>query len=142
MMQPIVLIGAEFEENLSLRYLASAVAQDGFEAVLIPYNLPEQADAIVAAVIALEPLIVGISVPFQLRAREFLELAQRLRSNGLRAHITIGGHFATFEYDNILRDFPAIDSAVRHEGEETLRRCRALHAGADITGIAGTGAWT
>ena len=27
MAQPVVLIGAEFEENLSLRYLASAVAR-------------------------------------------------------------------------------------------------------------------
>jgi hypothetical protein len=139
MAQPVVLIGAEFEENLSLRYLASAVAQDGFEAVLIPFNLADQVDAIVAQVLGLDPLIVGISIPFQLRAREFLELAQRIRTNGLRAHITIGGHFATFEYDNILRDFPAIDSVVRHEGEETLREmCRALHAGVDITGIAGT----
>ena len=38
MPRPIVLVGAEFEENLSLRYLAAAVAQDGLETVLLPFN--------------------------------------------------------------------------------------------------------
>jgi hypothetical protein len=43
--------------------------------VLVPFNVPEQSSAIIARVTALEPLVVGVSVPFQLRAREFLGLA-------------------------------------------------------------------
>src|SRR5262245_9996216 len=139
MTRPVVLIGAEFEENLSLRYLASAVAQDGFQPVLIPFNQPEQTAAIAGHIENLDPLVVGISIPFQLRAREFLNLAEQVRARGVRAHITAGGHFATFEYDNILKDYPAIDSIVRHEGEATLRElCGALRDGRDVAGIAGT----
>lgn len=136
---PVVLIGAEFEENLSLRYLASSVARDGFATVLVPFNFREQAAAVVQRVMALDPLVVGISVPFQVRARELLQLASALRAAGSPAHITVGGHFATFQYRDILRDFPAIDSVVRHEGELTLRElCRRLQEGRSPAGIAGT----
>ena len=135
---PVVLVGAEFEENLSLRYLASALAQDGVDAVLMPFNDPAQSEAVVREIGARDPVVVGISVPFQLRAREFLGLAQALRASGCRAHVTVGGHFATFEYDNILRDFPAIDSVVRHEGELTFRELvRRVRAGEDVEGLAG-----
>ena len=135
---PVVLVGAEFEENLSLRYLASALAQDGVDAVLMPFNDPAQSEAVVGEIGARDPAVVGISVPFQLRAREFLGLAQALRASGCRAHLTVGGHFATFEYDNILRDFPAIDSVVRHEGELTFRELvRRVRAGEDVEGLAG-----
>jgi hypothetical protein len=86
----------------------------------------------------LDPIAVGISVPFQLRAREFLSLAPALRNAGVSAHIVAGGHFATFEYANILKDFPAIDSVIRHEGELSLRElCCRLRDGQPVTGIAG-----
>jgi hypothetical protein len=65
----------------------------------------------------LDPLVVGLSVPFQLHANPTLSFGEALRKAGIRAHIAVGGHFATFEHENVLRDFPAIDSAIRHEGE-------------------------
>ncbi len=137
--RPVVLIGAEVEENLSLRYLAAAVAQAGFEAELVPFDEAAHAPAVIARTAALDPLVVGISVPFQLRARECLELPGALRAAGVRGHITVGGHFATFEYQNILRDFPAIDSVVRHEGELTLRELSARVAAREpVAGIPGT----
>jgi radical SAM superfamily enzyme YgiQ (UPF0313 family) len=137
--RPIVLIGAEFEENLSLRYLASAVEPDGFETVLVPFNEAGRSEAIVRELVRIDPLVVGISIPFQLRAREFLDLAESLRAHGIRAHITAGGHFATFEYTNILRDYPAIDSVVRHEGEATfLELCRAVRDEHSVAGLPGT----
>lgn len=78
-------------------------------------------------------------MPFQLRAREFFQLAQALRDEGCTAHITAGGHFATFEYENILRDFPAVDSVVRHEGEQTFRELvQRVSRGEPIAGLAGT----
>ena len=136
--RPVLLVGAEFEENLSLRYLAAAVEEDGEASVLLPFNRAAQADEIVRQAAAADPLVVGISIPFQLRAREFLDLATALRAGGYRGHITAGGHFATFEYENILRDFPAVDSVVRHEGEATLRElCRRLRSGEPVAGLAG-----
>ncbi len=139
MPKPIALIGAEFEENLSIRYLAAALAQDGFTAELVPFHNAAETAAIVRRIAGLDPLAVGISVPFQLRAREFLNLAQALRAAGVQAHIVIGGHFATFEYDNIMRDFPAVDSIVRHEGEHTLRElCCRLRDGESVARHRGT----
>lgn len=134
----IALIGSEFEENLSLRYLAAAAAQDGLEAVLIPFNDGDRAPDIVRDVLAADPVVAGISIPFQSRARESLGLAERLRAAGSRTHITLGGHFATFEYENILRDYPAVDSIVRHEGEATLRElCQRLLGGHPLAPLQG-----
>lgn len=138
MNRPVVLVGAEFEENLSLRYLGAAVAPDGHAVLLMPFTDASQARQIVADACRLDPLVVGISVPFQLRAREFLDLAQALRAGGYRGHIVLGGHFATFEYENILRDFAAVDTVVRHEGEATFRElCSRLRAGEPTVGLTG-----
>jgi len=134
----IALIGSEHEENLSLRYLAAAVAADGIRAEVSPVNEAGDVERMVHEVIALRPFLVGISVPFQMNAPHALALATRLREGGCTAHITVGGHFATFEFDNLLRDYPAIDSVVRHEGEETLRElCRRLQDGASLAPLAG-----
>jgi hypothetical protein len=87
---------------------------------------------------AADPLVVGISIPFQLRARESLALAENLRAAGSRSHITLGGHFATFEYENILRHYPSVDSIVRHEGEATLRElCGRLLRGEALAPLEG-----
>jgi len=136
--QTIALIGSEHEENLSLRYLAAAVAADGIGAGIFPVNEPDDVERVVREVVASAPFLVGISVPFQMNAPQALAIATRLREEGCAAHITVGGHFATFEYDNLLRDFPAIDSVVRHEGETTLRElCRRLQVGEAIAPLEG-----
>ncbi|MFQ5678749.1 MAG: B12-binding domain-containing radical SAM protein [Gemmatimonadota bacterium] len=134
----VALVGAEFEENLSLRYLSSAVAREGFDSLLLPFNEEGDAAAICEAVRRHAPLLVGISVPFQTRAAELLGLAGRLREKGYEGHVCAGGHFATFEYENLLRDFPAVDSVVRHEGEATLREmCVRLSRREEVAGLAG-----
>jgi hypothetical protein len=130
---PVVLIGAQFEENLSLRYLAAAVREDGLRAELIPFNHSSEADAIARTVVELDPLLVGISVPFQTRAPELLALADRLKESGVTVPVVVGGHFATFEYANILRDFRGVDLVVRHEGEGALRAlCGELASGRTV----------
>jgi len=135
----VALVGAELEENLSLRYLAASVAEDGFRPELIPFNAAADVERVVARIAALDPLVVGISVPFQTRARELVGLVGLLRARGVRAHVTLGGHFATFEYANLLRDFPAVDSVVRHEGELTLSDiCRRVRDEEPVAGIPGT----
>lgn len=123
----IALVGAEFEENLSLRYLAAALEAGGWRAEIVAFNAPEQTDAVADRIAALSPLLVGLSVPFQHHAMTQLGLAAALRKRGYRGHITAGGHFATFEYAAILERFSGVDSVVRHEGEETLvELCRTV----------------
>ena len=119
-MSAIALVGPEIEENLSLRYLASALLRAGHQVELVPFNRSEDLPAALGALLSLEPALVGLSLAFQWRAQDFLALGMALREAGFAGHITAGGHFATFACDEIIRDFPELDSVVRQEAEETL----------------------
>lgn len=136
----IALVGPELEENLSLRYLAAALQTAGWRVELVPFNQPRDLPAVVRAIVgaAAPPIVVGISVAFQWRAVEMLAAAMGLREGGYGGHITIGGHFATFAAEDLLRDFAEIDSVCRHESEETIvELVAAVAAGAPVAGIAG-----
>lgn len=119
-MAHVILVGPEIEENLSLRYIASSLAKAGHETSIVPFN--GEADFVPAlqTILAERPVLVGISLAFQWRARDFLALAVALRDSGYRGHITLGGHFATFESREILLDFAEVDSVCRQEAEETM----------------------
>ena len=66
------------------------------------------------------PLVVGFSLIFQFFLPQYRKLAQRLREAGVESHFTIGGHYPSLCHDELLTNFPEIDSVVRYEGEETL----------------------
>lgn len=136
----IALVGPELEENLSLRYLAAALAHAGWQSRIIPFNQPRDLPNVLRSIAMADepPMVVGISVAFQWRAVEMLAVAMGLREAGYRGHITIGGHFATFAADELLGDFDEVDSVCRHESEETIvELVRALVHGETIAGIAG-----
>jgi radical SAM superfamily enzyme YgiQ (UPF0313 family) len=116
----VALVGAELEENLALRYLHAALAAAGHEAEIFDFHEAAQTPDIVRAVMAYSPHLVGLSMVFTSRAREFVRLAQALRTGGFAGHLTAGGHFASFHADNLLTEFPAFNSCVHGEGEETL----------------------
>jgi hypothetical protein len=126
----VLLVGAEIEENLAVRYLWSALEAAGHVVTTAPFAAPGDAPGVLAAVRRDTPELVGLSVTFQRRAHEFGRLATALREAGFAGHLTCGGHFATFAYESLLGRYPALDSAVRHEGEQTLPAlCAALAAG-------------
>jgi radical SAM superfamily enzyme YgiQ (UPF0313 family) len=136
----IALVGPELEENLSLRYLASSLSVAGYRSELVVFNGEADFPRIVEAIASAEepPLIVGISLAFQWRARDFLGLAVALREAGYQGHIALGGHFATFASDEILADFPEVDSIVRQEAEETfVALARAVEKGESIDELPG-----
>lgn len=138
MLPVVALVGAEYEENLSLRYLAAAVASAGFRAEIVPFNDGLSPGEVAARILDSGPLVVGISIPFQMRARELLAVASELRARAYRGHVCVGGHFATFEYENLLRDVPAVSSVARHEGEETFRElCEVVRDGREPGPIPG-----
>ena len=57
---------------------------------------------------------------FTIRGQEFCSLAAALRESGYTGHINAGGPFASFNAENLLRDFPAFDSIALGEGEELV----------------------
>ena len=115
-----LLVGAESQENLGIRYLAAVLRQSGYTAEIARFEGPSDAPAVLASVEAKRPRLIGLSVIFQFSAGDFLDLAAGLRATGYAGHITLGGHFPSFEYDSLLLDNPAVDSVVRFEGEQTL----------------------
>jgi radical SAM superfamily enzyme YgiQ (UPF0313 family) len=136
----VALVGPEYEENLSLRYLASSLQAAGFQVDIVPFNRESDLLAVAVELLADPPLVIGLSLAFQWRAKDFLALAMALREGGYRGHVTAGGHFATFACRELLRDFPELDSICRQEAEETLvHLSRAVATGAPLDGIAGLG---
>lgn len=137
-MARVALVGPEIEENLSLRYLAATLSRAGYEVDLVPFNGEGDFRPALDVVLAREPLLVGVSLAFQWRARDFLAYAVALRELGYRGHVTMGGHFATFASDDLLQEFPEIDSICRQEAEETVvLLANAVRDGAPLDAVSG-----
>jgi len=113
----VVLVGAELEENIGLRYMASALEANGHAADIVPFNSGRDAAGTVRQALALEPAIVGLSMVFTSRGREFCRLAADLRDAGFTGHLVAGGHFAALNAERLLADWPAFDSIALGEGE-------------------------
>lgn len=118
----VALVGAELEENLGIRYMASALEQRGHEVEIVPFNSEADMSSAVRQVIRFNPQIVGLSMVFTSRAREFCRLANALREEGYSGQLVAGGHFASFNCEQLLTDFPAFDSVALGEGEPVLCR--------------------
>jgi radical SAM superfamily enzyme YgiQ (UPF0313 family) len=103
---------------LGIGYLASTLRLHGYAVELIDFEIG--VDKIVETVQALDPILVGFSLIFQLYINNFRQLIWRLRKTGLRCHFTIGGHFPSLSYQETLQIIPELDSVVRFEGELTL----------------------
>ncbi|MBI5497213.1 MAG: cobalamin B12-binding domain-containing protein [Deltaproteobacteria bacterium] len=116
----LVLVGADFEENLGMGLLAACVHAAGHAVRVVPFNDPDAVDDVVTLALRQKPDVVGLSMQFQHRAHEFLGLARRLRAAGFRGHLTCGGHFPTLAHDQVLGHAHGVDSVVLHEGEHTL----------------------
>ena len=95
----VALIGAELEENLGLRYMASALEHKGHQVNIIPFNSKYDIQKTVEQVIHFFPQITGLSMVFTSRAREFCRLAQILRDKGYHGHL-IAGEFHIFISNN------------------------------------------
>jgi anaerobic magnesium-protoporphyrin IX monomethyl ester cyclase len=134
----VLLIGFQDQDNLGLRYLLSSVRDAGFRGEIATYTADPA--PICEMVARLKPDVVGFSLIFQYMAPEFGRVIEALRAAGCRAHITIGGHYPSFDYGEVLQRIPGADSVVRFEGEATLvelmERLASGRDWRDILGIA------
>ncbi len=64
--------------------------------------------------------IVGLSMCFQARADEFLQLAGSIKARHPQKLIVAGGHYASCAAGSLLMHHPELDLIVIHEGERTL----------------------
>jgi anaerobic magnesium-protoporphyrin IX monomethyl ester cyclase len=134
----VVLIGFQDQGNLGLGYLAAVLRRHGCTVEMI--EVRDSPEAIAARLLECRPLVVGFSLIFQFFLPQYRLIAQHLRAAGVDCHFTIGGHYPSLCHDELLTNFPEIDSIVRYEGEETLielvDRLRAGGDWRDISGIA------
>lgn len=132
----VLLVGYEDQDNLGLRYLCAAARASGHVVEMITY----EADAapIEAAARAMDADVIGLSLIFQYMAPQFGSIVQALRTSGVTAHITMGGHYPSFDPSEVLDRIPGLDSIVRFEGEETLvELLDYLASERDWTGLSG-----
>ena len=134
----VALVGYQDQGNLGMGYLAAVLQRHGCTVEMI--DVRHGGRKIAARLAARQPLVVGFSLIFQFFLPQFRELAQQLRAAGVTSHFTIGGHYPSLCHEELLTNFPEIDSVVRYEGEETLielvDRLRAGQEWRDIAGIA------
>ena len=134
----ILLVGFQDQDNLGLRYLISSIHEAGFTAKIITYQSDPK--LLVELARSENPYIIGFSLIFQYMAPDFAKVIKALRDNKITAHITMGGHYPSFDYEEVLEKIPYIDSIVRFEGEETivelLQNVKSGGCWQDIHGIA------
>jgi anaerobic magnesium-protoporphyrin IX monomethyl ester cyclase len=132
----IALIGYQDQGNLGMGYLAAVLQRHGYKAEMI--DIRDGGAKIAARLLKRPPLVVGFSLIFQFFLPQFRRVAAHLRSVGITAHFTIGGHYPSLCHDELLTNFPEIDSVVRYEGEETLiELADRLKAGEEWRAISG-----
>jgi radical SAM superfamily enzyme YgiQ (UPF0313 family) len=129
----VLLAGPDLEANLSLLYLAASLRSAGHVPVIAPFNGWDDAAAVVRSARAAD--LVGLSMCFQVRAVEFLELADALKRDAPARPIVAGGHHASCAASELLEHHPALDVIVLHEGEDALVELANL--GADLVARAG-----
>lgn len=134
----VVLVGFQDQDNLGLHYLSACLRGRGHTTRLV--NVNEGSEPILDAVLALRPHLLGFSLIFQYLTPFFATLLTQLRAAGVVAHLTMGGHYASFEPARLLNAIPELDSVVRFEGEDTLtelvERLAAGRSWNDVPGIA------
>src|SRR5512139_2735580 len=116
----VVLVGPIQQENLALQYLAASARTHGHRVDVVSFADRSELDAAVAAVVSKRPDVVGLGIAFQNHIEDYIALMRALRPAGFRGHLTCGGHVPTFCYRELLRDIPDLDTAVRHEAEQTF----------------------
>lgn len=126
----VALVGYQDQGNLGMGYLAAVLVRDGYRVDMVEVRGP--AEDICDQIVRDEPLVVGFSLIFQFFLPQFRRLARTLRRAGVRSHFTIGGHYASLCPEEVLAQFPELDSIARFEGEETLLELvRRLEGGQD-----------
>ncbi|MFX0183064.1 MAG: B12-binding domain-containing radical SAM protein [Candidatus Hodarchaeota archaeon] len=114
----VVFVAYQDQENLGVGYLSSILISKGYQVETIDFG--KQKNEICEQVKKTDPLIVGFSLIFQYHIFWLRELAQHLRKSGVDAHFTVGGHYPSLRFKQVLDTVPELNSVVRFEGELTI----------------------
>ena len=132
-----------YELHLGFRYMCGALRANRFGADIIfpsESNGLTTRDDLARAIEEIRPRILGFT-SYEGSLGESIAFIRDLRASGVDAVICMGGHLATFSYQEILRDFhDFIDVIVLGDGEQAIVELAAAVANGtpfrDIRGLA------
>jgi len=132
----VVFVAYQDQENLGVGYLSAMLVSKGFVVQTIDFKLSE--DEVYRQVKMADPLMVGFSLIFQYHTPRLLELTRYLREKGVDCHFTVGGHYPSLRFEDVLDSVPQVDSIVRFEGEMTVcELAESLSTGGDWREVQG-----
>ena len=107
-------------EQLGLSYLAAVARSRGLSVSIIDGFLePARYRQVLSEIKTEDYFVIGYPV-YQETIQRVAKDVDKLRARGVRSHVTVGNHLATFCAEELLSDFKQFDSAIRGEGEETF----------------------
>lgn len=115
----VLLVGAEDEENLAIRYLGAELQEKGHNTRIVPCSINNDFSGVLKELKSFHPDLVAVSMAFQSLAPMFLEIIHKIKETKPQVHVTVGGHFPTFEFEKLL-EYETIDSVIRFEGEQSI----------------------
>lgn len=126
-------------ENLGLGYIAAYMKRNEISVRILDAPLYGwDANKAIEEILKLDCKLIGVSIPYQEAAEEILSFISEIKKAKPDVHLTIGGIYPTFAYEELLTLFPAIDSVVVGEGEETATELASVIIyGGDIGNVKG-----
>jgi len=117
-----------FEENsesLALGYLTSYLRKNGYKVIIFDasleyLSLEEAKKKLLNITKENNSLLIGFTIADMTFIESTIETIKYLKGNGIKSHMTMGGHAPTFNYKEIFGLCPELDSIVRYEGEKAL----------------------
>jgi anaerobic magnesium-protoporphyrin IX monomethyl ester cyclase len=114
----VVFIAFQEQENLGVGYLSSILLSKGFNVETLDFQLSHE--ELYRQLKMANPFLVGFSLIFQYYNHRLRDLSEYLRQKGVNCHFTVGGHYPSLRFEDVLNNIPALDSVVRFEGEYTI----------------------
>jgi len=115
---------SHFEENsesLALAYLAAVLRRNDYEVDILDASLTGLSlDNTVNKILDNTYDLIGFTIADATFIESTVAVISILRKNGVKSHITMGGHTPTFHYKEILEMSPGLDSIAMYEGEQTI----------------------
>jgi radical SAM superfamily enzyme YgiQ (UPF0313 family) len=126
------------DESLGLAYLSTALRQAGHRPRVVTFRGHHDLEEAAGRVCALPAALLGIAIPSGHAAIDVLALLHRVRQMGFNGHVTCGGAYATLARSRLLKDYPGLDSVVRHDGELPIAAlANAIASGEPLSNVPG-----
>lgn len=105
------------QEHTGIGYIASACMEKGFEISIINAQFDNMSNSkIIDSIIDIEPDIVAITV-YEEMLLETIEIIKKIKKFNCKIKVIIGGHYATFNCENLINGIEGIDYISLGEGE-------------------------